>query len=234
MRLRLAPTPMTPPLLAEPHAAPARSRGLPWLHRCALASLALAATTAQAGIAVPVGWDEVTRGDLSNTGTAATFVTLAVPGTSAVVGTTGRAVTGGPIDRDYFSILVPTGFQLTALTLLPGTQPLGDAGFIAMMSGSSFTVDPNSGSAAGLLGFSLYGVNDIGNDLLPTMGIPSLGSSGFDAPLPAGAYSFWVQETGVGVATYGFAFTVTAVPEPATALTLLAGLGLLAAALRRR
>lgn len=196
-------------------------------------SLLALATAAQAGGA-PTGWNEAVNGDLSGDHLAPTFVGLLAGGTTTVSGVTGRAVTGGPIDRDYFSISIPAGFELSSLTLLEGTVPLVDVGFIAVMNGSSFTVPPTTESAAGLLGFALYSENDIGNDILPAMSIPALGSSGFTPPLPAGDYSFWVQETGVGVAPYGFAFAVTAVPEPATALSLLAGLALLAAALKRR
>ncbi len=197
-----------------------------------LSLLALAAA-AQAGNPAP-GWNEAVNGDLSGNNLLPTFVTLA-SGQTTVSGLTGRAVPGGPVDRDYFTITVPAGFVLSSLTVLPGTEVLVEVGFIGMMSGSSFTVPPDAQSAAGMLGFRLYSENDIGNDILEPMGLfPELGASGFSTPLPAGSYSFWVQETGVGVARYGFGFGVTPVPEPATALTLLAGLGLLAGALRRR
>ena len=183
---------------------------------------------------LPLGWNESVNGDLSGDGLVPTFISLAGGAETSVIGATGRAVTGGPVDRDYFRINVPAGFELSALTVLPGTVPLINVGFIAVMNGSTFTVPPDTQSAEGLLGFALYSENDVGNDILPAMGISALGSIGFTPPLPAGNYSFWVQETGTGVAPYGFSFAVTAVPEPATALTLLAGLTLLAAALKRR
>jgi hypothetical protein len=118
--------------------------------------------------------------------------------------------------------------------LLPGSVPVLDGSFIGVMEGSTFTVPPETETAEGLLGWTLFGENQIGEDLLNFMATPSFGSTGFTPPLPEGAYTFWVQETGVGVATYGFALTVTAVPEPATALSLLGGLALLSVALRRR
>ncbi len=191
--------------------------------------LAMAAA-AQAG---GVGWDESVNGDLSGDGLSPTFVNL-LAGDTTVRGVTGRAEFGSPVDRDYFTVVVPAGFELSALIVLPGTVPLVNVGFIAVMNGNTFTVPPDTQSAAGLLGFALYSENDIGNDILPAMAIPALGSSGFTPPLPAGNYAFWVQETGVGVAPYGFSFAVTAVPEPATALSMLAGLALLAGALKRR
>ncbi len=200
-------------------------------HAALPVTLLALASAAQAG--VPPGWNEALNGDLSGDGLAPTFISLAI-GDTIVRGTTGRPFAGGPVDRDYFSFTVPAGFELSSVTVLAGTVPLVNVGFIAVMNGSSFTVPPDAQSAEGLLGFALYSENDIGNDILPAMGIPALGSTGFTPPLPAGSYSFWVQETGVGVAPYGFALAVTAVPEPATALTLLAGLALLGATLKHR
>jgi hypothetical protein len=201
------------------------------LRRAALSlSLALAAAgTARAAD----GWNEAVDGDLSNDGLAPTVVTVAA-GTQAIIGTTGRAVAGGPVDRDYFTLTVPAGHVLESIVVLPGTVPIFDGSFIGVMNGTQFTVPPDTQSAAGLLGWTLFGENQIGDDLLNFMATPNFGSTGFTPPLPAGSYTFWVQETGVGTATYGLAFTVTAVPEAPTALALLGGLAMLSAALRRR
>ncbi len=206
-----------------------------FLRRTALSVSVLAlCSAAQAGAQPASGWNEAVNGDLSTVGPSPTLVSLLAGGVTNVIGTTGASI-AGVVDRDYFTVNVPAGFELSSLSVLPGTQPLGSVGFIAVMQGSSFTVSPTSFSAVGLLGFALYGENDIGTDILPAMGIDTgIGQTGFTPPLPAGNYSFWVQETGVGAAPYGFAFGVTAVPEPATALTLLAGLALLATAMKRR
>lgn len=198
-----------------------------------LPALTLALLGAAALPAGATGWNEALQGDFSNNGLAPTVVPLAA-GTQLVAGSTGRAVAGGPVDRDYFTVTIPAGFVLESMEILPGTASVGDGSFIGLMAGSSFTVPPDTGDASGLLGWTLYGEGNVGSDLLLFMSGPSFGSSGFDVPLAAGTYSFWVQETGVGTATYRFAMTVSAVPEPATALSLLAGLGLLGAALRRR
>jgi hypothetical protein len=202
--------------------------------RTAASGLALlaAAVAAQAGT-VPNGWDEAVNGDLSNNGLVPSFVSVAV-GNNVVAGTTGRAVAGGAVDRDYFSITIPAGFVLSSVTVLAGTATLGDGSFIGLMAGASFTVPPTTSDATGLLGWTLFSANDIGNDLLVPMSNPFFGSSGFNTPLGPGSYSFWVQETSVGSSVYRLALEVTAVPEPATALSLLAGLGLLAVARRRR
>ena len=62
----------------------------------------------------------------------------------------------------------------------------------------------------------------------------SPGAVGYTGSLPAGTYTVWVQETGTGVAAYGFDFSVSQVPEPASALMLLAGVAGLGLALKRR
>lgn len=188
---------------------------------------------AQAGNALPVAWNEAVNGDFSGNGLSPTVVTLA-EGSNVVIGTTGRDGSTLLVDRDYFTITVPAGYEFVSMLVLPGTTDIGFGSFIGIMNGSSFTVPPDAATADGLLGWTLYDSGNIGGDLLAFMSAPSLGSSGFQIPLPAGSYTFWVQETGVGVANYVFDLQLAPVPEPATALTMLAGLGLLGAALRRR
>lgn len=183
--------------------------------------------------ALAAGWNEAVDGDLSNDGLAPSAVTLAV-GVSMVSGTTGRAVAGGPVDRDYFTIVVPAGHVLDSMILQDGVSVVGGGSFLGLAAGPQVTVPPTATTAAGLLGWTVYSDGNIGSDMLAAMSVAALGSSGFEVPLPAGAYSFWVQETGVGVAAYSFAFTISAVPEISPALGLLGGLALLAAVRRRR
>jgi hypothetical protein len=175
-------------------------------------------STAQAATA----WDESVSGDLANTGTSATAVTFGL-GSNLVLGTTGRS--NGVVDRDYFTFTLPEGWQLDALTLLPGTTFLGPSslGFIGVQSGGQVTVDPTGGSAAGLLGWWHYNENDIGTDILPSIGAGP-GATGFIGALPAGSYAFWIQETATGSAAYQFDFSVSQVPETSTTLMFLAGL----------
>ena len=198
--------------------------------------LSLAALLPAAALAGGGGWNETTQGDLPNDGLTPAVVAVA-PGSNTFQGLTGRDATTQVVDRDYFTVSVPAGYELSSMIVLSGTMSIGGGSFIGLASGSTVTTSPTSGSAVGLLGWSIFSEDNIGSDLLQFMSIPGLGSTGFTPPLPAGTYSVWVQETGIGVATYAFTMDitpVTAVPEPATALTLLAGLGLLAGAARRR
>lgn len=177
-------------------------------------------------------WDEAVAGDLANLGTSPTALTLGL-GANTVRGTTGRI--SGVVDRDYFSFTLPEGWQLDTLTVLPGSTFLGASGlsFIAVQAGPQVTVNPTGGSATGLLGWTHYSENDIGVDILQVMGFGP-GASGFSGSLPAGSYSFWIQETGTGTAAYHLEFGVSAVPEPAAALLLLGGLAALGAVCRPR
>jgi PEP-CTERM motif len=167
-------------------------------------------------------WDEALSGDLANLGTAPTPVSM-VAGSNFISGATGRGA--GGVDRDYFTFTLPVGLQLDALNVLSGTTFLGpeSISFIAIQTGPQVTVDPLGNSPAGLLGWWLYGPNDIDTDILQLMG-SSPGAVGYFGSLPAGTYSVWIQETGSGVANYRFDFQVSQVPEPTTALFMLAGL----------
>lgn len=192
----------------------------------------LGALSAQAG-----GYTE--GPDLSNNRLAPTVVP-ADPGSNIVKGTMGYS--GVVLDRDFFSITVAPGLQLAALVLKPGTVVGGGASFIGMQSGPAITVDPDTvSSGAALLGWHIYSSADIGTDILPLMG-GGPDKIGFSGALPAGTYSFWVQELAPAFPgepfppfPYEFDFQLTAVPEPASAwLLLLGGAGLLLRARRQR
>jgi hypothetical protein len=179
-------------------------------------------------------YNESVSGDLSNNGLAPTLLTVSL-GSNVVFGTTGKNATTGIIDRDYFTFTVPQDMELTALTVLPGTTTLGTLGesFIGIESGPQVTVSTAATTAAGLLGWDHYGTEDIGVNILPLMGTSGLGSTGFTAPLPAGTYSFWVQEASAGSVEYGLDFTV-ATPEPASWTMLVTGLAALVGKTARR
>jgi hypothetical protein len=198
-----------------------------------LLSVALLTAGLATGAQAATAWNEAVSGDLANLGATPTAVTFGA-GSNLISGSTGRGG-NGIVDRDYFTFTIAPGWQLSTLTVLPGTTFLGGAGasFIGMQSGPVMTVDPESGSATGLLGWWLYNENDINQDILQQMGA-SFGAVGYSGPLPAGSYTVWVQETATGSVSYNFDFAVTQVPEPASALLLLGGVAGLALGLRRR
>lgn len=184
------------------------------------AGLMLGAHAANAATA----WDEALSGDLANTGTSPTAVNFGL-GSNIVTGTTGR--NSGVVDRDYFSFTLPAGWQLDTLNVVSATAIGASAlSFIAVQAGPQVTVNPTGGSATGLLGYAHYGENDVGTDILQIMGFGP-GASGFSGALPAGSYSYWIQDTGTGIAAYTLDFGVSAVPEPSSALMWLAGVAAL-------
>jgi hypothetical protein len=190
-----------------------------------LAMLALGLIGAGAALASII-YDESVSGDLSNSGLSPTLLTVSL-GSNQVFGTTGKTT---DIDRDYFTFTVPDGLELSAITLLPGTQTLGALGesFIGIEAGPQVTVSTSATDATGLLGWFHYGTGDIGTNILPLMGTAGLGSTGFTPPLPSGTYSFWVQEASAGTVAYGLDFTI-ATPEPGYWPIVAVGLALLLA-----
>jgi hypothetical protein len=172
-----------------------------------------------------VAWDENVNGDLSGIGTAPSVISLS-PGSNQIVGATGDR--GAGVDIDDFTLTIPTGWQLSSLELLPITAP-ESAAFLGIQAGSRMTAT----TASGLLGWMHYAAFDTGQNLLPRIA-SNFGAIGFTVPLKAGTYSFWIQDYDPGPSPYGIDLSITAVPEPASTLTLLSGLAALAAFRRRR
>jgi hypothetical protein len=191
--------------------------------------LAAAILTASASSSAAVVYREIDDGELSSNGLTPTLITIGA-GSNEIFGRMGGGA--GGLDRDYFLVTVPAAMQLTALRLLPNTTVVGGSAFIAVQAGSQATVNPNAGSANGLLGWAHYRSSDVGTDILPKIGT-GFGASGFSAPLGAGDYTFWLQETGGGTATYGLDLQLQPVPLPTALLGFSAALVLLRGRLRR-
>src|SRR5438105_13923016 len=134
--------------------------------------------------ATVIAWDEAINGLLSSDGLAPTPLTFIAGTGKEVLGTYGRAVANGPVDRDYFTFTVGPSSALTEIIVLPGTTAAGplSVSFIGIEAGPQLTLPPTATTAAGLLGWRhLDPAADIGHDILPPIGNPSppLGATGF-------------------------------------------------------
>jgi hypothetical protein len=175
------------------------------MNSAALLALALALTLA-GPVAAATVWDESVKGDLSNDPLAPTSVTVA-PGLNDVIGSAGAGspsfdpITGQPnFDTDFFTFTVPKGYELKSLVpvSIVFTDPRDMDSFIGLGSGPQITASttfPFATGAAGLLGWMHVDPSDVGNDILPVMGVAGQGASGFSGPLPPGEYSVWIQTT---------------------------------------
>ena len=175
-----------------------------------------------------VVYDESVAGDLSDSGLSPTVLHLGL-GSNLISGTTGF---GAPaIDRDYFSIIVPSGAELSSLTVLPGTSEGGDVSFIGVQVGAQVTVATDASSADGLLGWVHYGPGVVDRDILPRIGRGD-GATGFTGPLGQGTYSFWVQDFNRATYQYDLTLSAASVPGPEIYAALAVGLVFLMARLR--
>lgn len=170
------------------------------------------------GAAQAADWNESLQGDLSNLRLAPTALLLDT-GANLVRGAFG----GG--DLDYLAVSVPQGMRLSALRYGDGMVLGGVRSFVGVQAGPQMTVPPDTEAADGLLGWAHVQHAAVGTDLLPEIG-RGFGASGFVGALPAGVYTFWVQDTShePGLA-FSLNLEVSAVPEPAGAWLLLAGVG---------
>ncbi len=166
--------------------------------------LLVAVMCVAASAATGADYDEALDGDLSNSKTAPTPVSVA-EGANTISGTTVAAndPTGDP---DFFTVTVPEGTELSALTL--DSFSGDDIAFAGVVSGSDF--DVNLSSATALLGWTHFSGANVGSDILPQMGTGG-GAIGFTPPLPAGDYSFLIQETGTTVVSYSVTLQLSAV-----------------------
>ncbi|WP_115460590.1 hypothetical protein [Winogradskyella aurantiaca] len=102
---------------------------------------------------------------------------------------------GDPRDVDYFTIVVPNGSSLTELNLTGFTAASGNLAFLGMVNGAAFSTDENSTTSGDLLGGIVYGASQLNTNMLPAIGSLD-GAQGFSGALPAGTYSFWLNQTG--------------------------------------
>jgi MprA protease rhombosortase-interaction domain-containing protein len=131
----------------------------------------------------------------------------------------GTVITDFDPDADIFTFTVAANQRLDAIILNSLDE---DGHFFGFDDGNT----SDSGAGTELLVARLIGGGDIGSNLLGPVppGQTSFGGTGVTLPAAAGDYTVWVQENLPGV--YGYSLTLQtsalAVPEPASALILLA------------
>ena len=189
--------------------------------------LAVAGTAIVAGsmrVDGAVVWSESVQGDLSGNRTSPSVVAL-LPGSNNVIATT----QGG--DQEYFRVTVPAATQLTGVVL--NSYSAFDVSFIGVQQGATFTVDPFAAQADDMYGYAHFGRGQLNTSILDDIG-QGFDAQGFTPPLPAGTYTFWVQQLS-GATSYDLNFQVTAVPEPsAVAIVGAAALACAKRSMRRR
>ncbi|MEL7355538.1 MAG: DVUA0089 family protein [Cyanobacteria bacterium J06560_6] len=136
------------------------------------------------------GYDEAVSGDISSDPNNPLILDLA-EGTTRLTASTGNG------DQEYVTVTVPEGFELSSL-LVEAYTP-NDVAFIGVQAGSVFT-EPldNSADTSEFLGYTLFGTSAVGTDILDNIGNGSngadFGGQGFEGPLPAGTYTFALQQ----------------------------------------
>ncbi|MEM0984932.1 MAG: malectin domain-containing carbohydrate-binding protein [Pseudomonadota bacterium] len=191
-------------------------------------SIAAASTAAAVSLSLVLDaneiYDENVNGDLSDDASTPTALTALVEGSNVVTlfASDSNGGEGLPIgsDRDYFTVVVPEGFELSAIVLSDyeatsvGSQP--NLAFLAVgLEGETINVDPLSQlepDNSNLLGGATIGEVDQGTDILDTLGAFGVGT-GFSGPLPAGTYNFWLnQNAAVSRASLDFQITQSTAP----------------------
>lgn len=127
----------------------------------------------------------------------------------------------------FFTFTIAEGEELAAI-ILDDWISEDDLGFLGVVTGDFFSVDPTNPDVTQLLGYVHHGETYVGEDILPAMGAGP-GSIGFTGALGPGDYSFWIRQGGAELTTQDMNFVVTPAPG---ALALL-GLGGIAARRRR-
>ena len=211
------------------------------ISRCGLVSLAMILFAAANASATAYNDAAI---DLSGNQAAPTALAL-TPGANSITGTV-----GGGDSQDWVAVTIATGFQMNSYVNAAYAGP--DAqGFTGFQAGSTFTGNAGlPGSYAGYAHFGTGATNSgvsggaptttVGIDLLSnpnymsqnSSGGTADGATGYTPPLPAGTYTFLIQQLGSNV-SYEFDMSVTAVPEPA-AIGLLAAAATLVLPRRRR
>jgi hypothetical protein len=198
-----------------------------------LAALALPLGSAQA-----LTWDETVNGDLSGNGAAPTLLGTLSPGINLISGTMGSLNGTGPLDADVWNFTIAAGYYLTGINLVDYSATSGSPSnnsFMAIANGGSINFnDPSLHLSNALWGYGQDGFGNTYTNLLALLDDgPEFGGIGFNGPLPAGNYTFWIQE-GSDQIHYGIDFVTSPVPVPESGSLLLLGVAGLWSLRRRR
>lgn len=156
--------------------------------------------------------DEAIDGDLSGIEQFPTELTLSL-GSNVISGSAGSAGLNQDFDIFTFSVLPNT--VLNSITVNAYT-PSNGVSFLGMQSAVQWTAGKGNGiTGSALSGWTLFGANDIGTNILPSMSTAGSGASGFSLPLGSGDYVFLIQDTGSAI-NYELNFTASPVPLPAS------------------
>ena len=167
-----------------------------------------------------VVWDEDVDGSLSTDRFNTTNFGVLSQGSNNLVCDTVSGIS------KFFTFTIAEGEELSAIILDEWISE-DDLGFLGVVTGDYFSVDPANPDVTQLLGYVHHGETFVGEDILPAMG-QGPGSIGFTGALGPGDYSFWIRQGGAELTTQDLNFVVT--PAPGA----LALLGLAGVAGRRR
>lgn len=151
-----------------------------------------------------MNYNETTNGDISGDPASPLALDLAE-------GVNSLQATSAAGDIEYVTVTVPEGSQLDSVELASYTSE-DEIAFAAVQEGSVFTEPPTGTNVENLLGYSHFGADDLGDDILDNLASGE-GAIGFTSPLPSGEYTFWLQQTGEP-STYTLDFNVSAASSP--------------------
>ncbi|MCH2144671.1 MAG: hypothetical protein MK082_05935 [Phycisphaerales bacterium] len=175
----------------------------------------VATFAASTSLLADVVWDEDVDGSLSTDRFNTTdFGELSV-GSNNMICDTQSGIS------KFFTFTIAEGDELSAI-ILDDWISNDDLGFLGVVTGDYFSVDPANPDVTQLLGYVHHGETFVGEDILPAMG-QGPGSIGFTGALGPGDYSFWIRQGGAELTTQDLNFVVTPTPG-ALALIGLAGI----------
>ena len=181
-----------------------------------------AALLAATACIADVVWDEDIDGSLSTDRFNTTNFGTLEAGSNNLICDTQSGIS------KFFTFTIGAGEELSAI-ILDDWISEDDLGFLGIVTGDFFSVDPANPDVTQLLGYVHHGETFVGQDILPAMG-QGPGSQGFVGALGPGDYSFWIRQGGAQLTTQDLNFVVT----PAPGAVALMGLAGVAARRRRR